>query len=388
MKNHNKNIAVQELGFSRRIWSVALIYISLMMLVLPWSTVAAEEEMHEEGHNESEVAIQATARELVPIITEKLQRQPLAITITAPGEVRFNEYKSADISPLIDSNVVERLAQLGDKVDASQPLVTLISVEVAQAQGDFDVANREWKRVEDLGSNTVGSKRFTESRVAYEQARIRLATYGMTEQDINEIESGKNSLPLGQFQLKAPIAGTVLSDSFKLGQRIPAGQTLFLISDESSVWVEAHLAPGSASGVEKGMPARVRLADKWHEGVVIQRHHLLEEETRTIPVRIELQLPENEDHHRGEFGQVEIVTSHTSPMLAVPESALAQDDEGQWVIFVENEADIFTRTPVIRGENYGDLVAIDGIEPGSTIVTEGTFFLAAELAKSGFGDEH
>ena len=388
MKDHNKNITVEELGFSRSVWPLALIYISLLMLVLPWSMAAAEEETHEEGHNEVEVEIQAATRELVPIITEKLQRQPLAITITAPGEVRFNEYKSADISPLIDSNVVERLARLGDHVDISQPLVTLISVEVAQAQGDFDVANREWKRVEDLGSDTVGSKRFTEARVAYEQARIRLATYGLTEEAIKEIESGKNLLPLGQFQLKAPIAGTVLSDSFKLGQRIPAGRTLFLISDESSVWVEAHLAPGSAFGVEKGMPARIRLNDKWHEGTVIQRHHLLEEETRTIPVRVEMQLPEGEDHHRGEFGQVEIVTSHTSPMLAVPESALAQDDEGQWVVFVENEADTFTRTPVVRGENYGGLVAIDGIEPGSTIVTEGTFFLAAELAKSGFGDEH
>jgi multidrug efflux pump subunit AcrA (membrane-fusion protein) len=135
------------------------------------------------------------------------------------------------------------------------------------------------------------------------------------------------------------------------------------------------------------MPARVRLADQWHDGVVVQRHHLLEEETRTIPVRIEVQLPEGEDHHRGEFGQVEIVTSYTKPMLAVPEGALAQNDEGQWVVFVEDEANHFIRTPVIRGQIYAGLVAIDGIEPGSTVVTEGAFYLAAELAKSGFGDD-
>jgi cobalt-zinc-cadmium efflux system membrane fusion protein len=388
MKKIN-NISTQAHKASKRVWPVALICISLLILVLPCSVAMAEEEAHEEGHNKTEVEIQAATRELVPIITQELQRQPLAITISAPGEVRFNEYKSADISPLIDSNVVERLARMGDEVEALQPLVTLVSVDVAQAQGNFDVANREWQRVESLGKNTVGSKRFTEVRVAYEQARIRLATYGLTEQAIDEIKSGKNTLALGQFQLKAPIAGTVLSDSFKLGQRIPAGQTLFLISDESSIWVEAHLAPGSASGIEKGMPARVRLTDQWHDGVVIQRHHLLEEETRTIPVRIEVQLPEGEDHHRGEFGQVEIVTSYTSPVLAVPESALAQNDEGQWVVFVEDEPDHFIRTPVTRGQIYAGLVAIDGIEPGSTVVTNGAFYLAAELAKSGFGgDDH
>jgi len=372
---------------SKPIGSMASVCLSLLISVLPWAVAMAEEEAHEEGHNETEVEIQVATRELVPIVTQKLQQQPLAITVSAPGEVRFNEYKSADISPLIDSNVVERLASLGDEVETSQPLVTLVSVEVAQAQGDFDVANSEWRRVKGLGKNTVGSKRYTETRVAYTQSRIRLATYGMTKQAIDEIESGKNTLPLGQFQLKAPIAGTILKDDFRLGQRIPAGQTLFLISDESSIWVEAHLPPGSASDIERGMFARVRLADQWHDGLVIQRHHLLEEETRTIPVRIELQLPEGEDHHRGEFGQVEIVTSYTRPMLAVPESALAQTDEGQWVVFVEDEPDHFVRTPVTRGQIHAGLVAIDGIQPGSTVVTEGAFYLAAELAKSGFGDD-
>jgi len=382
MKKTNKYIATQIRQAHKHSFPLTLLYVASLVSVLPWSIAVAEE-----GHNEVEVEIQAATRDLVPIITQKLQLQALAITVSAPGEVRFNEYRSADISPLMDSNVVERLARMGDVVEFSQPLVTLVSLEVAQAQGDFVAASREWLRVESLGKNTVGSKRFTEAGIAYEQARIRLSTYGLTELAIDEIESDKNALPLGQFQLKAPISGTVLSDNFKLGQRIPAGQTLFIISDESSIWVEAHLVPGSASGIEKGMPARVRLADQWHDGVVVQRHHLLEEETRTIPVRIEVQLPEGEDHHRGEFGQVEIVTSYTKPMLAVPEGALAQNDEGQWVVFVEDEANHFIRTPVIRGQTYAGLVAIDGIEPGSTVVTEGAFYLAAELAKSGFGDD-
>jgi hypothetical protein len=56
---------------------------------------------------------------------------------------------------------------------------------------------------------------------------------------------------------------------------------------------------------------------------------------------------------------------------------------------VEDEPDHFIRTPVTRGQIYAGLVAIDGIEPGSTVVTNGAFYLAAELAKSGFGgDDH
>lgn len=343
-----------------------------------------EEAQHDEEGDEAQVELDSAARDLIPIVTETIYPQPLPITISAPGEVRFNEYRSAVVSPLIDATVVERLATLGEHVEVSQALVTLVSVEIAQAQGDFDIAAREWKRVGKLGEGTVGAKRYIESRVAYEQAKIRLLTYGLQETTIANIESGTTALPLGQFQLFSPIEGTILVDEFRLGERLTAGQTAFVVSDESSIWVEAFLTPGAVYGIEKGTEVRVKLADSWHSGVVVQRHHLLDERTRTIPVRIELELPEGEDHHRGEFGQVEFTKSLSEPLLSVPESALVRDAEGRWVVFIEEEPNHFTSVPVIRGEVFGERVSIQGIQPGSVVVITGAFFLSAELAKGGF----
>ena len=70
--------------------------------------------------------------------------------------------------------------------------------------------------------------------------------------------------------------------------------------------------------------------------------------------------------------------------LVVPESALMQDDEQNWTVFVEVESGHYQQTVVNRGVSRGDRVAISGLDEGTRVVTSGAFFLAAELAKSGF----
>ncbi|MFX8817319.1 efflux transporter periplasmic adaptor subunit, partial [Acinetobacter baumannii] len=75
------------------------------------------------------------------------------------------------------------------------------------------VKAREWARVQELGEAVVGGRRYTESRVAVEQARAKLVAYGLGAADA----AGKAGTPLGQFTLTAPRAGTVLRDEFVEG---------------------------------------------------------------------------------------------------------------------------------------------------------------------------
>jgi len=70
--------------------------------------------------------------------------------------------------------------------------------------------------------------------------------------------------------------------------------------------------------------------------------------------------------------------------MVVPESALIQNDEGKWTIFVEFKEGHFKQTPVRREAERGGKVSISGVDEGATVVVKGAFFLAAELAKSGF----
>ena len=314
-----------------------------------------------------------------------LKSELLPEFISAPGEIQLNQYRSAEVTPLIDAVVVKRHARLGDEVKTGQPLITLASIEVAAAQGALRIVANEWQRVRKLGKGVVSAKRYLQARVAYEQARLKLSAYGLDNKQINAVVTGRIKVALGRFQLNAPVSGAVLRDDFHIGQHIKAGHSLFLIADERRFWVEANLTPLQAEHIEVGVPARIRVGGHWHEGRVIQKHHILNEQTRTIPVRIAVE-PLGEQHHAGEFVQVAIAAraDDAKPTLALPESALVRDEEGNWTVFVEFQSGHFKQTRVHRGTTRGQKIAISGIAEGTPVVTKGAFYLGAELAKSGY----
>ena len=102
----------------------------------------------------------------------------LGEVLQAPGEVVDNAYGVTLITPRVAALVVRRHARLGDEVAAGAALVTLSSVEVAEAQGELRIAEQEWKRVESLGRDAVSGRRYTEAAVAVEQAAPRRAPMG------------------------------------------------------------------------------------------------------------------------------------------------------------------------------------------------------------------
>ena len=343
------------------------------------------DEQAEHGEDSEGGVVELSAESILAadIHVTTLESELLPEIISAPGEIHLDQYRSAEVTPLIDAVAIKRHARLGDEVKAGQPLITLASVEVAAAQGELRIVANEWQRVRKLGRGVVSAKRYIQARVAYEQSRLKLSAYGLDNRQINAIATRRMKGALGQFQLNAPVSGTVVRDDFRVGQRIKAGHSLFLIADERRVWVEANLPPHQADHIEIGVPARVNVGGDWHEGKVIQKHRLLDEQTRTVRVRIGV-APRGKNHHAGEFVQVAVAAQgdNAKPTLAVPESALVQDDESRWTVFVELEPGHFKQTRVHRGTTRGRKVAISGIAEGTPVVTEGAFYLGAELAKA------
>lgn len=347
-----------------------------------------KEEGHaEEGHDEAPpgvVELSSESQRMANIEARKLELQPVPEIVTAPGEVQLNDYRSARVSTRIPAQVVSRMAELGDVVEKGAPLVLLTSVEMAEAQGALQIAAREWYRVRELGKSVVGEARYIEARVAFQQAQSRLQAYGMTETQVNQFLRGEDELQLGQFRLLASVAGTIIEDNFVVGQYVETGTPLFMITDESSVWVEATVQSATARAIEPGEPARVRIGDEWHQGTVVQKHHRLDESTRTMGVRIELELDEEHSPHPGEFVEVAIEADQGEPGLLVPERALNRNSAGEWVVFIQEAPGKYRQVDIRRLKELSGKVQIAGVEPGTTVVTDGSFYLNSEIAKGGF----
>ncbi|HGG60873.1 MAG TPA: efflux RND transporter periplasmic adaptor subunit [Gammaproteobacteria bacterium] len=316
------------------------------------------------------------------MVVATLQPRAVVSELRAPGEIRLNAYATAIVTPRIAAQVLGREARLGDRVRKGQVLARLSSVEMAQAQGDLLVADREWRRVKKLGRDVVSEQRYTKAKVEQSLLRARVRAFGMTEREIGELLAGKRAAD-GRFNLLAPRAGTVIRDDFVVGELVEPGRVLFEISDESRLWVEARLTPDQATAIRPGMPARVFFEGREIAGKVIQIHHALDESTRTLGVRVEIPNPDDR-LHPGLFVQVRLQGSGRENALAIPSGAVARGADGDWQVFVEHEPGEFEPREVEVVRTVDGLAVIEGLPVGTRVVTEGAFFLQSELAKSGF----
>jgi len=370
----------------------------MLLLLLGANTlpaVATEDHAHEDAHamdeekghdheDENRIHLSPEQRAAAGIEVYPLVPGPLPEEIEAPGEVRLNLYATSQVTPRIEAQVVARHARLGDRVKKDQPLVTLSSADMAEAQGALIIAARDWQRVKNLEPELVSEQTRLESRVAYQQAWARLLAYGMQPEQIRMlVKKGDVSRADGSFTLLSPQAGTVIRDHFVVGQMVEPGDLLFEVTDESTIWVEAHVDPERMERVKVGAPARIRLGSRWIEGNVVQVHHTLDETTRTMGVRLEL--PNPGDHlHPGQFVTARIRVGEGEPVLALPLEAVLRSPDGDWQVFVEKEAGEFEPVEVELVRQLPGLAVIDGIPPGTPVVTRGAFFLQSERAKSGF----
>ena len=349
------------------------------------SHAESSEHGHEEsGHDESGVVkLSSEQMKMANIIVQPLFLKEIATSIVAPGEVKLNAYKTIKVTPRIAAQVIARHAILGDAVEKGQDLVTLSSVEMAEAQGQLLLADKEWKRVLKLGKKVVSQRRYITAKVNYEKALASVKAYGMGKNEISGLLAQKRSAD-GSFKLVASQAGRILHDKFIVGERVEAGYELMVIADESTMWVEARVTPSDAGKVNVGNAAEISFGNTRIPATVIQLHHSLDETTRTAAIRIEVD-NKSDVLHAGMYVTARINTSDSHKGFSLPESAVLRSPDGDWQILVEqDEAGEFKPLEIeLKQINNGQAI-ISGVKEGMRVVTQGAFFVQSELAKSGF----
>jgi len=340
---------------------------------------AATEE-HEEG-----ITFSPEKMALANIKVSTLIPKVFARSVYAPGEIKANGYTSYIVSPRTESVVVNRHATLGEHVEKGQPLVTLFSESMAEAQATYRVAYGEWQRTKKLGRGTVSESRLLRSETDYNSAFGRLTAFGLTKAAIANIVKN-NSSNLGEYTLVAKRSGAVLSDDFSQGQRVAPGDKIMVLADEKSLWVEARVSPNKKLSLPVGTLAKIEFGGQLYEAKVIQEAHTIDPRTRTRIVRLAV---ENEDDslHSGMFVNVNFQFNTAMPVMAVPDTALMRGSDGDWTVFVEDHPGEFEAVEVELGQPLGNYRQIIGIASNTRVVTKGAFFVASEIAKGGF-DPH
>lgn len=345
------------------------------------------------------IALPTEAKRNNPIDTTLVQPTKLARDVEVVGSVAFDQDQFAQVGPLIAGRVVSLSARIGDKVSAGQVLAEIESAEVGQAQGAYlsaratsRAAQANLKREVDLLRDRATSERNMEVAQAHaitEQANLsaamqRLLAIGLRAEDIRALEAGKVSA--GRVPLLAPLAGTVIKREVTLGEAVQPAKDAFSVANLERLWVQLDLFEKDLAAVNVDQAVELRtevVPGRVFKARVAFMGHVIDERTRTTPVRIEFH------NEQGLMRPGQFVTATlrgdkdrvTTEVLAVPRKAVLLV-EGKPVVFIAAPDGTFARRAVEMGISGGGLVEIrSGLSSGERVATDGAFILKSELLR-------
>lgn len=339
----------------------------------------------------------------IALTDEQIQRAGIAIETAGPatiqsglqfpGEIRFNEDRTAHVVPRLAGVAESVPATLGEPVQKGQLLAVIASTalsdqrsELLAAQRRMELARATYQRERKLWEEKISAEQdYLQAKAALEEARIAVQN---AQQKLTAVGAKASSARLNQFELRAPFDGVIVEKHLTLGEAVADNANIFTISDLSTVWAEFVVSARDLEHVRVGETALIRSAasEGKAEGKVSYVGSLLGEQTRTAKARITLKNP-NLAWRPGLFVTVEVLTDKVTVPVAVQADAV-QDVDGNSVVFVAGPKG-FVAQRVVPGRSDGRLVEIrDGLRPGTRYAARNSFVLKSDLGKDAAGHQH
>ena len=361
---------------------------------------AHAEKKDEHGHEEVEGRLELTAAQgkAAGVVIAAAAPGRIKTTVALPGEIRFNEDRTAHVVPRLAGVVEAVQADLGQLVKKGQVLAVIASTELSEqrsallsAQRRLSLARSTYEREEKLWREKISAEQdylqaqqaWREAEIAVQNAQQKLSALGASGTG-----TGASKGPLNRYEIRAPFDGMVLEKHITLGEAVKEDANIFVISDLSTVWAEIAVPAKDLATVRMGGKAEVKASafDASAQGTITYVGALLGEQTRTAKARISLQNPDMA-WRPGLFVSVEVVSGEADAPVTVHSTAI-QTVEDKPVVFVQVK-DGYQATPVVLGRSDGTLTHIkQGLAAGTPYAAQGSFVLKSELGKDSAGHEH
>jgi multidrug efflux pump subunit AcrA (membrane-fusion protein) len=108
--------------------------------------------------------------------------------------------------------------------------------------------------------------------------------------------------------------------------------------------------------------------DRLFDGRITRISPTAQPGSRSIPVYVEI-VDRHEALRGGLFATGTVVVHEKGHALAVPVSAMRKDDQGDYVLAVDNGVLVRKPVGVVRTWSRGELVEVKGLDAGMTIVS-------------------
>ncbi len=377
-----------------------------------------ETEAHDhrdaEAHNETEahdhaeeapVILTAAQRALIHVQVAEVRSGDVEARMRLTGEVRLNREETAQVMPSLPGFVTKILVKEGDKVAKGQVLAVLTSHKLGEYYSNYNLAveqetltRSEYTRAERLIKEDALSEKdylrykreYKEAEIArqHAEALLRSLLVDPTHSD-HFHEQPDVSKICTEYELRAPLAGTILTKDVTLGENFPEdnAKVLFTVSNLEALWLELQATTAELRQLKVGQEVTIRVPATYQmtTGTLCYIAPTIDEQMRVGKVRV---LVENKDGllRPGQFVTGEIQIDSGAATLFVPREAVQLLD-GETVVFVP-QGEGFAPKPVTVGKTANGVTQIlAGLHAHERVVEAGAFELKSILLTSGM-DPH
>jgi cobalt-zinc-cadmium efflux system membrane fusion protein len=316
------------------------------------------------------------------------------IEIEAVGNIDYDEDLSVQVFSPYQGKIISAYANLGDDVRKGQPLYTIDSPDLMQAESTLIAAaaanvlySNELVRAKALYQTNGVAQRELEQATsdeqtaegAYKAAHDTVDVFGKTEDEIRRIEISRKIDPV--LVVASPVNGRITARCAQPGLLVQPGgvPAPYSVADLSTKWMVANVAESDSTLIQVGQPVQGKLLaypDQVFAGKVSQLGTSLDPNVHRVMLRCEIADPTNQ-LRPNMLATFKITVKDPIVSLAIPTSGLDRNSDGTYEAWVTTDRHIFAQRRVKIGlEDDGQYQVLDGLNAGETVVTSGSVFIS------------
>jgi len=341
--------------------------------------ITPSKESSASGQTVSTIQLNDQEQQQIGVQTALVQRRNLRRTLSTVAQVEQAETELASVSARVSGRIDKLFVDFtGQPVRRGQEIALIYSPEIFSTAEEYRLALENRKH---LGSGAE-PQAISGAEDLVAAARRRLELWGLTTQQIDGIASSPK--PQIDLSIYSPANGIVTERKVTEGQYVNAGESLYTLSDLSTVWVKAELYQPDIATIRVGQPAEISwdVPSGITHGRVAFVDPMLNAQTRTASVRIQVANPKMR-LRPGMFVNVKFAMPEGNDMLAVPRSAVL-DTGTRKIVYVSTGNGNFEGKEVRLGppsDQYYPVLA--GLKAGDRVVSQGNFLIDSQTRITG-----
>ncbi len=339
--------------------------------------------------------------QLASINVEPVGEHAFPQEMQAVGNIDFNQDLLTQVFTQYQGRIIKAFAKVGDTVKKGDPLFTIESTDLLQAEstlisaaGVLDLNTKTLERQRNLFKQNAAAQKDYEqsisdqqaSEAAYRAARGAVMVFGKTDAEMDRIV--KERKVDATLTVSSPITGLVTARNAAPGLFVQPGNPppVYIVADTSIMWMIANVPEREAAGLKLGQEVRARVASypgRSYPGKIVTIGPNVDPNTRRVFVRSEIADPDY-DLRAGMFATFVITLAPPKKAVAVPQDAVVREGDGSMTVWTTKDGHTFFQRVIKTGlSNDGFTEVLDGLASGERIATGGSIFIANQYANAG-----